>query len=376
MNKEHIEKKLENLPSSPGVYMFKDAGETIIYVGKAKSLRSRVSQYFQESRPRDPKTAVLVGKIADLDWMITDSEVEALILENNFIKKYHPRYNISLKDDKSYPSIRITREPYPRVFATRKIIRDGSKYFGPYTDAKYIRYLLKTLRKVFPIRSCNYYLDADVVEKKKVKLCLDYHIHKCEGPCEGLVDMLAYNAMIANVEKFLNGKTRDVVKVFEQQMESHAAHMRFEDAARARDRLQLVREYEDRQKMVAGDSVDRDIFAVAHEKDDACAVVFKVREGKVVGKQHYYLTGADGRSVPELIETVLQRFYDATEEIPDEILLQDEPENLATVHQWLEKRAASAHSSGEQCKLSCRKSARRRNWWRCARRMQNFFWMN
>ncbi|HET7153322.1 MAG TPA: GIY-YIG nuclease family protein, partial [Candidatus Kapabacteria bacterium] len=225
MDKSQIENKLKNLPVSPGVYIYKDAAGNIIYVGKAKSLKNRVSQYFQEGRPHDPKTAVLVSKITDLDWVITDSEVEALILENNLIKQHHPRYNVMLRDDKSYPYIRVTKEPFPRVFPTRKVIRDGSKYFGPYTDAKYIRYLLKTLRQLFPIRSCNFYLDDDVVEKKKVKLCLDYHIRKCDGPCEGLVNQQDYNTMISHVEKFLNGRTREVVKAFEAQMEMYAEEM-------------------------------------------------------------------------------------------------------------------------------------------------------
>ncbi|HZV13090.1 MAG TPA: excinuclease ABC subunit UvrC [Candidatus Kapabacteria bacterium] len=341
MDKTQIENKLKNLPVSPGVYIYKDAAGNIIYVGKAKSLRNRVHQYFQEGRPHDPKTAVLVSKIADLDWVITDSEVEALILENNLIKQHHPRYNVMLRDDKSYPYIRVTKEPFPRVFPTRKIIRDGSKYFGPYTDAKYIRYLLKTLRQLFPIRSCNFYLDDEVVEKKKVKLCLDYHIRKCDGPCEGLVSQQDYNAMIAQVEKFLNGRTREVVEAFEAQMEVYAEQMKFEEAARTRDRLHLVQEYEERQKMVMADFVDRDIFSEAHEKDDACAVVFKVRDGKVIGKQHYYLTGVEGKSQSELLETVLQRYYDLADSAPDEILVPCEPEDTETLQKWLEEKYPS-----------------------------------
>lgn len=340
---DHVRQKLENIPAKPGVYIYCDTGGIVIYVGKAKSLRSRVAQYFQEGRPADPKTRALVAKIADIDWMITDSEVEALILENNLIKQHMPRYNVMLRDDKTFPFVRITNEPVPRVFPTRKIIRDGSKYFGPYTDTRYIRYLLRTLRQIFPLRSCNFFLEPEGIAKKKVKVCLDYHIQKCEGPCEGLQSIESYRAMITQVERFLNGKTKEVIAAFETQMQEHAVALRFEEAARARNRLNQVREYEEKQKMVTADPIDRDVITAVHEKDDASAVVFNVRDGKLIGKQHYYLTGVEGRTESEILETVLQRHYDVTDFLPDEILIPLELENAETMKLWLSLKFSPSH---------------------------------
>jgi len=198
-----VREKLLSLPSKPGVYQFKNAEGRIIYVGKAQNLRSRVRQYFQKSRASDPRVDTMVSRIADLELIVTDSEVEALILESNLIKKHKPRYNVVLKDDKSYPFIVITNEPYPRVFVTRRVIKDGSRYFGPYTDVKTMRNALKTVRDIFMIRSCNYDITAETIEKKKFKVCLDYHIKKCEGPCEGLVTPEHYGSMIDQVAHVL-----------------------------------------------------------------------------------------------------------------------------------------------------------------------------
>ncbi len=203
--------KLENLPSGPGIYQFKDKHGKIIYVGKAKNLRNRVRSYFV-SKPVGPRLERMISLIDDLEVINTDSEVESLILEMNMIKQIKPRYNVNLKDDKSFPYIVITKEPYPRVFPTRKKRSDGSKYFGPYTDVGSMKYSLKMLRDIFMIRTCNYNITQDAIDKKKFKLCLEYHIHKCEGPCEGLVTQLHYNEMINEVEKVLNGKTSTLIK--------------------------------------------------------------------------------------------------------------------------------------------------------------------
>ncbi len=191
--------QIKQIPTKPGVYFFKDVENEIIYIGKAKNLRSRVRSYFQKSKHQLAKNISMVKRITDLDWIVVGSEVEALLTEANLIKEHRPKYNVDLKDDKSYPYIRITKEPYPQVLLTREIVKDGSKYFGPYTDVFLLRQSLKALHKIFPVRSCSFYLDDDIIEQKKVKLCLDYHIKKCEGPCEGLVDEKHYNGMIKRV---------------------------------------------------------------------------------------------------------------------------------------------------------------------------------
>ncbi|HSQ77197.1 MAG TPA: GIY-YIG nuclease family protein, partial [Bacteroidota bacterium] len=225
-----LQEKLESLPAGPGVYQHKDAQGKVLYVGKAKSLRSRVRSYFQKSRSLDPRIEQMLSKATDLEIIVTDSEVEALILEANLIKKLKPRYNVNLKDDKSYPYIVVTNEAFPRVFVTRQIRRDGSRYFGPYTDVKNVRAALKAVRDLFMIRSCNFVLDADTIARRKVKLCLDYHIKKCEGPCEGLVTEERYNAMIEQVVTLLKGKTEALIAALRRDMEAYAEQRKYEEA--------------------------------------------------------------------------------------------------------------------------------------------------
>ena len=215
-----LAEKLESLPTGPGVYQHKDAQGKVLYVGKAKNLRSRVRQYFQKSRNVDGRIEQMLSRATDIEIIVTDSEVEALILEANLIKKVKPRYNVNLKDDKSYPYIVITNEPFPRVFITRQIRRDGSRYFGPYTDVKNVRAALKAIRDIFMIRSCNFLLNDDTIEKRKYKICLDYHIKKCEGPCEGLVSQERYGAMIEQVAALLRGKTESLIARLRSEMEA------------------------------------------------------------------------------------------------------------------------------------------------------------
>ncbi|MEK7251089.1 MAG: excinuclease ABC subunit UvrC, partial [Bacteroidota bacterium] len=260
-----LPEKLENLPAGPGVYQHKDADGKVLYVGKAKNLRSRVRQYFQKSRSVEPRIDRMLSKATDLEIIVTDSEVEALILEANLIKKLKPRYNVNLKDDKSYPYIVITKEPYPRVFVTRQIRRDGSRYFGPYTDVKNVRSALKTVRDIFMIRSCNFFIDDEVIKRRKIKVCLDYHIKKCEGPCEGLVSEAKYNAMIDQVAQLLKGKTETLIQMLKEEMERLAGQMKFEEAAMLRDRIKGLEAYTEKQKAVDLDQIDRDIFAFASE---------------------------------------------------------------------------------------------------------------
>jgi excinuclease ABC subunit C len=333
-----LEEKLEALPIGPGVYQHKDAEGTVLYVGKAKNLRNRVRQYFQKSRSMDRRIEVMLQRASDLEIIVTDSEVEALILEANLIKKLRPRYNVNLKDDKSYPYIVITNEPFPRVFVTRRIRRDGSHYFGPYTDVKNVRAALKAVRDIFMIRSCNFALDDATIARRKYKLCLDYHIKKCGGPCEGLVSQEAYGKMIAQVADVLRGKTESLIHRLQADMEALAADMKFEDAAVVRDRIKGLQAYTERQKVATLDAADRDIVAFAAEGDDACGVIFAVREGKMVGRRHYYMNNVESKAPSEILSILMQQHYLEAEDLPDEILIPELPDDVATLQQWLADR--------------------------------------
>lgn len=334
-----LEEKLTGLPTNPGVYQFKNTEGKVIYVGKAKNLRNRVRSYFQEGRPRDAKTKALVAKVVDLETIITDSAVEALILEDTLIKKLKPRYNIMLRDDKTYPYIRVTAEPFPRIFPTRRVVRDGSRYFGPYTDVKYVRYLLKTLRSIFPIRSCDLNLNTDTIAQGKYKVCLDYHIGKCEGPCEGLVPRERYNEMIDQVVGVLKGRTRELEKSLREEMEIYAEKMMFEEAAKLRDRLDKIREYNAKQKVVSEDLADRDILSFTREDDDAAAVILRIREGRLVGRRHHYLSGVLNTSEEAILETIIRQHYLKEESVPEEVFVQFDPgEDFELLQQFLSKR--------------------------------------
>ncbi|MBX2992943.1 MAG: excinuclease ABC subunit UvrC [Bacteroidetes bacterium] len=351
-----VQEKLENLPAGPGVYQHKDADGKVLYVGKAKNLRNRVRQYFQKSRNVEARIERMLAKATDLEIIVTDSEVEALILEANLIKKLKPRYNVNLKDDKSYPYVVITNEPYPRVFVTRQIRRDGSRYFGPYTDVKNVRSALKAVRDIFMIRSCNYFIDDEVIKKRKIKICLDYHIKKCEGPCEGLVSQQNYNAMIDQVASLLQGKTETLIQMLREDMNRLAAEMKFEEAAVLRDRITGLEAYSEKQKAVDLDQIDRDIFAFAAEGDDACGVIFKIRDGKMIGRQHYYMSNVEEKPEAEILGTLLQQYYLEAEYIPKEIFLPAEIEDNDAVQRWLSEKRRDAVSlihptEGEEAKL-------------------------
>ncbi len=332
-------KKLEALPRSPGVYLFRNAEGIVIYVGKAKVLRNRVRSYFQDAGAPDPKKEALVSKIADLDVVVTDSELEALLLENNLIKEHSPRYNVRLKDDKSYPSIVVTNEPFPRVFPTRRIIRNGSRYYGPYSDVKAMHAVLRTIRSIFPIRSCDHDITADSIARGRVKVCLDYHIRKCQGPCEGLVSREEYGAMIAQVEQLLKGKTRILQQILEEGMQQQAEALEFEKAAETRNRLLALQKYQEKQKVVANDFGDRDIFAVAVAGRDAAGVVFRVRDGKIVGRQHHVFQRAGFEDEAELTRHLLQHHYSRTQDHPTEALLQVELDDAEAVRELLASSA-------------------------------------
>jgi excinuclease ABC subunit C len=351
-----LREKLENLPAGPGVYQHKDAEGKVLYVGKAKNLRTRVRQYFQKSRTPDPRIERMLSRATDIEVIVTDSEVEALILEANLIKKLKPRYNVNLKDDKSYPYIVITSEPYPRVFVTRHIRRDGSRYFGPYTDVKNVRSALKSIRDIFMVRSCNFFIDDEAIRRKKYKICLDYHIKKCGGPCEGLVSQAHYNAMIDQVASVLRGKTQKLLQSMRAEMEELASGMKFEEAALLRDRIKGVEAYSEKQKAVDLDQTDRDIVAFAAEGDDACGVIFKLRDGKMIGRQHYYMSNVDQKSASEILESLLQRYYLESEYVPQEVFLSSGVDDEGALRLWLTgKRGEEVRilvpAEGEEAKL-------------------------
>lgn len=336
--------KLASLPTSPGVYRFSNAAGTVIYVGKARNLRNRVRSYFNSLGRQSGKTAVLVSHIADLDVIITSSEVEALILENNLIKELKPRYNVSLKDDKSYPYVVITNERFPRIFLTRQVRRDGSQYFGPYTEASQLRLILDLIGSIFPVRSCKYKLTEEAVAAGKYRVCLDYHIHKCKGPCEGRQSENEYQAMIGEIVTLLKGKTSTLVRELSSQMQEKASELKFEEAATLKAQIEGLKRYAERQKVVSNEPVDRDVFAIATGEQDACGVIFRIREGKLIGSRHTYLTNTASTPLPNLLASLLEHYYLETPDlIPQELILQTElpEEEIEALRQLLASRQTS-----------------------------------
>ncbi len=347
--------KLDALPTRPGVYQFKNNDGKVIYIGKAQNLRNRVRQYFHKSRVTDTRIDAMVDKIVDVELTVTDSEIEALILEANLIKQLKPRYNVVLKDDKSYPYIALTKELYPRVFVTRRKT-PGYRYFGPYTDVKAMRSALKTIRDIFMIRSCNYDLTESSISQNKFKICLDYHIKKCEGPCEGYVTRDHYNALIDQAAQVLRGKTKSVTEVLKKEMVMLAELTKYEEAASVRNRINALKVYSERQKIVDSTEADRDIVALVSKEDDACAVIFKVRDGKMIGSQHIYLSNITGKYFSDLLEVVLERYYLDQEDIPTDLFLSDELENRDIIKEWLRKQSGhevnvEIPKSGDKAKL-------------------------
>ncbi len=329
-----LKNKLKNLPTNPGVYQFKNDKDIVIYIGKARNLRSRVNSYFHSSAV-NAKTLALVKRIADVELVITDSEVEALVLENNMIKELKPRYNIDLKDDKSFPFIKITNEPYPQVYSTRQIIKDGSKYFGPYTSVKSMKAALRMINQIFKIRSCKYDINDKTIEKKKFKVCLDYHIKKCDGPCEGLVSEIEYNEMVQEVIKVIRGKTDDLIKELEAKMEKASVETDFEKAAQIRDKIEQLKTISSKQKIVSTDFVDRDVISVAFEGKDSACSIFNIRSGKLVGKKQLKLKLKGGEELPEIYNSVVKFYYGEHTEIPKEILFEAEPNDIDLLKEWL-----------------------------------------
>lgn len=334
MNKQ-LKHKLEQLPNLPGVYLFKSKNGEIIYIGKAKNLRNRVRSYFQKSNIIHPKLKALRRNIHDLETIVVDNEVEALILENNLIKVNKPRYNINLKDDKSYPYICITNEEFPRIFPTRKVIKDGADYLGPFTDVKNLRKILKSIRKIFPIRSCRLPLTEESIQAGKFKVCLDYHIQRCDGPCIGKVSKQEYQQMILKVKKLLQGKTSELIHELKNEMHMAAENLQFEKAAKLRDQINLIENFYFTPPRVSSKKLkDMDILAFSRTKDDGVLVVFRIRDGKVIGKSHTYLSQIEEKSDEEILDYYLSSYYIHKEEIPDEIIVPLESEFLSVYEQY------------------------------------------
>ena len=369
-----LEKKLAGLPTTPGIYQFKNQRGKIIYVGKAKNLRSRVRSYFRHTKQLPGKTRILAGHITDLDVIITSSEVEALILENNLIKKLKPRYNINLKDDKTYPYLVITREPFPRIVLTRQVLHDGSIYFGPYTEAGQLRSVLELISSIFQVRSCKFKLNEENIRRKKFTVCLDYHIYKCKGPCEGLQSEEEYNRMISEVIRLLKGKTSALVSSLTEEMRRCARELKFEQAAELKMQIGSLKKYADRQKVVTTDLIDRDVFGIERKEDDACGVVFKIREGKLLGSQRMYFSNTDEEPMKHLLSKFLEKYYLETPDlIPQEIFIQESlpSEERKALQKLLSNKNKEGESSrkntliiapqrGEKARLMemCRENAR------------------
>ena len=337
-----IEEELKKLPAKPGVYIMHGEKDEIIYVGKAVSLKNRVRQYFQSSRNKGVKIEQMVTHITRFEYIITDSELEALVLESNLIKEHRPKYNTMLKDDKSYPFIKVTvQEAYPRVLFARRMKKDKNRYFGPYTSAGAVKDVIELVRKLYQVRSCSRTLPRDC---KKDRPCLYYHMKQCAGPCTGEVSQEDYRENIQKVLRFLNGDFQDTVSQLTEKMQKASEEMRFEDAAECRDLIQSIQKIGERQKITAYGEEDRDIIAVAMDESldlreqDAVVQIFFMRSGKMIGRDHYYLRVAKGDTREQVLSSFLKQFYAGTPFIPREIMLQTDVEDREIIEEWLSTR--------------------------------------
>lgn len=336
--------KLKHLPNRPGVYLMKGVDGEVIYVGKAKSLRSRVRSYFGAGAGESLKTRELVRRVRDFDTMVVASEAEALILENNLIKEYGPRFNIQLRDDKSYPYIKVTvGEPFPRVFVTRRLVRDGSRYFGPYTDVRRMRQALEMVKRLYTVRSCQYRLPREAPPRP----CLDYHIGRCLAPCVGLQEVGDYQRMIEEVLEVLGGHPRRAARRIQAEMEVAASEMRFERAAELRDALKHLDRLDAQQKVVDVSGSDRDILALARDREEACGVILRIREGKLLAREMLYLTNLAGESDDAVLGAMATRFYTSRSleevvDVPPEILFPQEFDDRPVLEKWLREQQGRA----------------------------------
>lgn len=331
-----IQEELKKLPGRPGVYIMHDERDDIIYVGKAISLKNRVRQYFQSSRNKGAKIEQMVTHIVRFEYIVTDSELEALVLECNLIKEHRPKYNTMLMDDKSYPFIKVTvDEPFPRVMLARKMIKDKSKYFGPYTSAGAVKDTIELIRKLYQIRSCNRKLPKDTGKERP---CLNYHIHQCKAPCQGYISQENYRRSIQEVVHFLNGNYDVILKELERKMQEAAEAMEFEKAIEYRELLASVQKIAQKQKITDTAGDDRDILAVAVEEEDAVVQVFFIRGGRLIGRDHFYLKITKDEPEREILSSFIKQFYAGTPYIPAELMLPEAVEDMELIEEWLTKR--------------------------------------
>jgi len=331
-----IQEELKKLPDQPGVYLMHDAKDVIIYIGKAVSLRNRVRQYFQSSRNKGAKIEKMVTQIERFEYILTDSELEALVLECNLIKEHRPKYNTMLKDDKTYPYIKVTLgEEYPRVLFSRQMKKDKSRYYGPYTSAGAVRDTIDLIRRLYQIRSCNRVLPRDAGKERP---CLNYHIHQCTAPCRGCVSPVEYRKRVQAAMEFLGGKYTPVIRELEEKMTAAAAALDFEKAAEYRDLLGSVKQIAQKQKITSFDGEDRDIIALAMDDRDAVVQVFFVRQGKLIGREHFHVTIGAEDTPREVMSVFIRQYYAGTPFIPMEIMLQMEIDDVEIMENWLSAR--------------------------------------
>lgn len=333
-----LEDKINYLPDHPGVYLMKNDEDKIIYVGKAISLKKRVKSYFVGRKQDSAKTRALVKNIADLEYILTDTEIEALILESNLIKKHRPKYNISLKDDKSYPYVKITHEDYPRVIITRKKKKDGNKYFGPYTNSSSLNTSLEVIRGIFPYRTCNQKIF------RNTRPCLNAHIKKCLAPCVGRISKEEYGEIIQGVSLFLEGKQDDLIVKLQQEMEEKSEKLQFEQAAVLRDQIKSIKDVVEKQKIITQGQENQDVIATAQGFNTVCVQVFLIRKGKLIGRENFFLNGTEESSPAEIMGSFIKQYYNEQVFIPQEILIEEEIEEKDIIEQWLsEKRQARVY---------------------------------
>lgn len=331
-----IPEELKKLPGKPGVYIMHDESDAVIYVGKAISLKNRVRQYFQSSRNRGVKIDQMVSHITRFEYIVTDSELEALVLECNLIKEHRPKYNTMLMDDKAYPFIKVTvEEPFPRIMMARKLVKGKSKYFGPYTSAGAVKDTIELIRKLYHIRSCNRKLPADIGKERP---CLNYHIHQCNAPCQGYISQEEYGKAIEEVIQFLSGNYDLILKRLQNDMEAAAEALEFEKAIEYREFLSSVQKIAQKQKITDTAGEDRDILAVATEGEDAVVQVFFIRGGRLIGRDHFYLRILEGEAKSEILSSFIKQFYAGTPYIPAELMLPEEIEDRELVEEWLARK--------------------------------------